>query len=91
MLREQIKNLERQIELEREVIEQTKEREFDDRLRDQQLRMQEQQVVDNAQTTHDIYQEMEKVLRTKFVAEEKTKIKKMRHELAQEYKQELAK
>ena len=53
--------------------------------------MQEQQVVDNAQTTHDIYQEMEKVLRQKFAAVERMKIKKLRHEFAMEYKTELAK
>ena len=48
ILREQIKQLEKQIELEREVIEQTKEREFENRLHRERLRMQEQQVVDNA-------------------------------------------
>ena len=34
---------------------------------------------------------MEKVLRTKFAAEEKLKVKKLRHEFAVEFKQELAK
>ena len=34
---------------------------------------------------------MEKVLRMKFAAEEKMKIKRLRHEFATEYKQELAK
>ena len=53
--------------------------------------MQEQQVVDNAQTTHDIYQEMERVLRQKFAAEERMKIKRLRHEIATEFKTELAK
>ena len=91
ILREQIVSLEKQIEHEREVIEQTKDREFDEKLRSMQVKMQEQQVVENAQTTHDIYQEMEKVLRQKFAAEERMKIKKIRHEFAQEYKTELAK
>ena len=73
------------------MIQNTKEREFDEKLADAKLRMQEQAVADNAQTTHDIYQEMEKVLRLKFAQEERTKIKKLRHEFASEYKQELAK
>ena len=34
---------------------------------------------------------MEKVLRLKFAQEERNKVKKIRHEFAQEYKQELAK
>ena len=34
---------------------------------------------------------MEKVLRQKFAAEERIKIKKLRHEFAAEYKTELAK
>ena len=48
ILREQIVSLEKQIEHEREVIEQTKDREFDEKLRSMQVKMQEQQVVDNA-------------------------------------------
>ena len=47
--------------------------------------------MDNAQTTHDIYQEMEKVLRQKFAAEERMKVKRIRHEIETEYKTELAK
>ena len=77
--------------MERDVIQQTKEKEFKERLREEKLRMQEQQVADNAQTTQDIYHEMERVLRQKFAAEEKAKLKKMRHEFAMEFKQELAK
>ena len=48
ILREQIVSLEKQIEHEREVIEQTKDREFDEKLRSMQVKMQEQQVVENA-------------------------------------------
>lgn len=91
ILREQIRQLEKQIELEREVIETTKEREFAQRLQNERLRNQEQQVVDAAQTTQDIYAEMDTVLRQKFAAEEKGKIKKMRLEFATEFKLELAK
>lgn len=39
ILREQIKQLETQIELEREVIEQTKEREFEERLLKDKIKM----------------------------------------------------
>ena len=60
-------------------------------MQQEKLRAQEQQVVDNAQTTHDIYQEMERVLRQKFAAEERIKVKKLRNEFAAEYKNELAK
>ena len=41
ILREQIVSLEKQIEHEREVIEQTKDREFDEKLRSMQVKMQE--------------------------------------------------
>ena len=42
LLREQIASLEKQIELEREVIEQTKDRELDEKLLHERLRLQEQ-------------------------------------------------
>ena len=42
LLREQIASLEVQIELEREVIEQTKDRELDEKLLHERLRLQEQ-------------------------------------------------
>lgn len=42
LLREQIASLEAQIELEREVIEQTKDRELDEKLLHERLRLQEQ-------------------------------------------------
>ena len=41
ILRENISSLEKQIELEREVIETTKEREFDERMRQEHIKMQE--------------------------------------------------
>lgn len=63
LLKQQIASLEKQIELERDVIEQTKDREMEQRIQEERLYMQEQQVSDNAQTTQDIYHEMEKVLR----------------------------
>ena len=48
LLKQQIASLEKQIEFEREVIEQTKEGEFEMRMVKQRVQMQEQQVVDNA-------------------------------------------
>ena len=64
---------------------------MEQRIQEERLHMQEQQVVDNAQTTQDIYHEMESVLRQKFAAEEKNKMRKAKAEFAAEYKVELSK
>ena len=64
---------------------------MEERVRQERLRMQKQQVVDNAQTTHDIYAEMERALRTKFAQEERIKLTKLRKELDAEFKQEISK
>lgn len=67
------------------------QRSFEVKLKEQQIKFEEQRVVDHAKATQDIFEEVQAILTAKYGHEEKIKLRKIRQSLADQYKAELNK